>query len=230
MPPLTQIPLHQLQRVDVRDVWRNEEAHFTPWLAEAQNLDLLGEALGIDLTLEEREKNVGPYRADLVCKQVNTENWVLIENQLGRTDHGHLGQLLTYAASLEAVTVAWIAPHFTDGHRAALDWLNRKSDDSIRFFGLEIEVWKVGDSLHAPRFNVVAKPDSPIGPSVDPELNPFRTFQLDFWTGFIGHLRSNGSSRIAPVKAKPANWIRFNLGKAWFFFVCANRRCQAVRN
>ena len=92
---------------------------------ERKNLTILGETLGIDLELEAQEKAVGPFRADLQCKDIGTGTWVLIENQLERTDHDHLGQLLTYASGLEAVTIVWIAARFTDEHRSTLDWLNR---------------------------------------------------------------------------------------------------------
>ena len=84
---------------------------------------------------------------------------MLIENQLEGTDHRHLGQLLTYAAGLDAVTIVWLAERFTEEHRAALDWLNRVTDERITFFGLEIELWRIGDSLMAPKFNVVSKPN-----------------------------------------------------------------------
>ncbi|MFC6759858.1 hypothetical protein ACFQFQ_10730 [Sulfitobacter porphyrae] len=106
----------------------------------------MGEALGIDLELEAQEKAVGPFRADILCKDIGTEEWVLVENQLERTDHGHLGQLLTYASGLEAVTIVWIAARFTEEHRSTLDWLNKITDETFRFFGLEVELWRIGDS------------------------------------------------------------------------------------
>ena len=108
--------LGRLIRVDLRDIWTREDNDFTPWLAREENLVILGETLGIDLELEAQEKAVGPFRADVLCKDIGTGTWVLIENQLERTDHGHLGQLLTYASGLEAVTVVWIAARFTDEH------------------------------------------------------------------------------------------------------------------
>jgi len=86
---------------------------------------VLAETLNIDLELEAQERVVGPFRADLLCKDVSTDRWVLIENQLERTDHTHLGQLLTYASGLEAVTIVWIAARFTEEHRSTLDWLNK---------------------------------------------------------------------------------------------------------
>ena len=115
---MTDQALGRLSRVDLRDIWTREE-----------NLVILGDTLGIDLELEAQEKAVGPFRADVLCKDIGTGAWVLIENQLERTDHGHLGQLLTYASGLEAVTVVWIAARFTDEHRSTLDWLNRITDD-----------------------------------------------------------------------------------------------------
>ncbi len=156
---MTDVQLSRLERVDLSEVWKSEPASFTPWLAE--NLAILGETLGMDLVLEAREKKVGPYRADIVCKDTADNSWVLIENQLEVTDHTHLGQILTYAAGLNAVTIAWIARRFTDEHRAALDWLNENSTENLQFFGLEIEVWRIGDSPYAPKFNIVAKPNDP---------------------------------------------------------------------
>ena len=136
----------------------NRIRRFYPWLAKEENLSLLGETIGIELELESQEKDVGPFRADILCKDTATDNWVLIENQLERTDHTHLGQLLTYAAGLNAVTIVWIAERFTAEHRAALDWLNEKTDEKINFFGLEIELWQIGDSPIAPNLILSVNP------------------------------------------------------------------------
>ena len=149
--------LGRLQKVELREAWTTESGDFTPWLAKEENLSLLGETIGIELELESQEKDVGPFRADILCKDTATDNWVLIENQLERTDHTHLGQLLTYAAGLNAVTIVWIAERFTAEHRAALDWLNEKTDEKINFFGLEIELWQIGDSPIAPKFNIISQ-------------------------------------------------------------------------
>src|SRR5262249_33441872 len=151
--------LGRLERVGLREIWKNEAADFTPWLANEQNLKLLGDTLGIELHFEAQEKDVGPYRADILCRDTSDDSWVLIENQLSPTDHSHLGQILTYSAGLGAVSIVWIAERFTDEHRAALDWLNEISGENVQFFGLEIEVWRIGESARAPKFNVVAKPN-----------------------------------------------------------------------
>jgi len=129
-------PLGRLERVDLREIWLSEAQDFTPWLARPENLSVLAETLGMELELEAQEQAVGPFRADLLCKDLDSDKWVLVENQLERTDHRHLGQLMTYAAGLKAVSIVWIAASFTEEHRAALDWLNEITDESFEFFGL----------------------------------------------------------------------------------------------
>src|SRR3712207_195735 len=120
------LKLGTLVSVEPREVWPSEASGFTPWLASEDNLELLGETLGLELELEATEKFGGPFKADIICRDLSsgTDATVLIENQLEATDHRHLGQLLTYAAGLQAKTVIWIARRFTDEHRAALDMLN----------------------------------------------------------------------------------------------------------
>ena len=121
--------LGRLERVDLRNIWKTEAQDFTPWLASEENLSVLADTLGMELELEAQEANVGPFRADILCKNTVGGAWVLIENQLEPTDHSHLGQLLTYAAGLHAVTICWVAESFTEEHRATLDWLNEITDD-----------------------------------------------------------------------------------------------------
>ncbi len=108
----------RLRRIPVRELWTNEAGDFTPWLASQENISLLGDAIGVELEVEAQEKDVGPFRADILCRDTGTSELVLIENQLERTDHGHLGQLITYAAGLKAVTIVWVAARFTEEHRA----------------------------------------------------------------------------------------------------------------
>lgn len=146
--------------VDLQTVWKNEAQDFTPWLAREENLALLGETIGMELEFEAQEKDVGPFRADLLCRDTVTNELVLIENQLERTNHTHLGQLVTYAAGLGARTIVWIADRFRDEHRAAMDWLNENTKEDINFFGLEVELWRIGNSAIAPRFNVISKPNT----------------------------------------------------------------------
>ena len=214
--------LGQLTEVkDLRMVWANEAADFTPWLAEENNLALLGETIGIELELEAQEKNIGPFRADIVCKDTADSSWVLIENQLEKTDHTHLGQLITYAAGLHAVTIIWIARRFTEEHRAALDWLNEVTAEDVNFFGLEIELWRIGDSPVAPKFNLASKPTG-WSKSVTAarsaqfgEITETKQLQLEYWQAFIAYLDQQNSFLARP-KPRPQHWMTFSIGRSGF--------------
>ena len=142
--------------VGVRELWPNEARDFTPWVA--QNLDLLGEKLGVQLELVSQEEPVGPFYLDLLAKNVNDGTLVAIENQLDWSNHIHLGQLLTYAAVLDVRSVVWVAYGFTNEHGQVINWLNKWTGDSIRFYGVEVWVTKTIDSSLTPHFNVAASP------------------------------------------------------------------------
>ncbi|WOB08252.1 DUF4268 domain-containing protein [Piscinibacter gummiphilus] len=210
--------LGTLQRVELREVWQHEEYHFTPWLAETGNLAALSDAVGLDLELMGLEVAVGPYAADLVCMDAMSNTPVLIENQLAKTDHNHLGQILTYAAGLEAKTVIWVASRFTDEHRAAIDWLNEITHEDWQFFGLEIELWRIGASPPAPRFNVVCRPND-WSRAVREEAakaegnSPTRSFQLRFWTSFRDY---RAERKQGAPKPSAQSWQSFRVGRTGF--------------
>lgn len=216
------IVLGRLEKVILRETWPTEAMDFTPWLAQEENLSLLGETLGIELELEAQEKNVGPFRADILCKDTLNGHWVLIENQIERTDHTHLGQLLTYAAGLKAVTIVWVAAEFTDEHRAALDWLNEVTGERINFFGLEIELWRIGNSLAAPKFNVVCRPNN-WTEDVSKAKNVLETqavsetkrLQQEFWKSFSDYLKAH-NCQVKPTKALPQHWMYMAIGRSNF--------------
>jgi hypothetical protein len=224
-------PLGMLESVNIRDVWQGEASHFTPWLAQPDNLERLGEALAMALEPVSTETPVGPFYADIVCSNLNDGSTVLIENQLERTDHRHLGQIFTYAAGLDAVTIIWISPQFTEEHRAAIDWLNRITLDKFSFFGVEIELWRIGNSPPAPKFNIVAKPNDwtramrrkrpDIGSdgtqlaSTDLRLN-----QIAFWEGFKDYL-SKAKSPITCQKPSPQQGMWHKIGRSWVALLSA---------
>ncbi len=153
---MTALDLGTLSTLDPRDLWPNESQDFTPWLED--HVDLLGKALGLELSIEQREAPVGPFAVDLFGKEVGTGKTVIIENQLEETDHTHLGQLLTYASGLGAEIIIWVSPRFRDEHREAIHWLNSRTGEGGAFFAVEFELLKVDESRPAPRFNVVAEP------------------------------------------------------------------------
>ena len=152
------VDLGKIENFDIRQIWPNEASDFTPWLAE--NLDLLGEELGLELELDRTEAPVGNFSLDILARDANSNAIVAIENQIAVTDHIHLGQLLTYAAGQDAGVVIWVSTEFRDEHKAALDWLNQRTEDSLEFYGVEIGAVKIGNSLPAPLFRLAAVPNS----------------------------------------------------------------------
>lgn len=215
--------LGRLSRVELRDIWLSEATDFTPWLAREENLSVLAEALGMDLELEAQERSVGPFRADILCKDIGNDSWVLVENQLERTDHSHLGQLLTYASGLEAVTIVWIAARFTDEHRSTLDWLNKITNEKFRFFGLEVELWRIGDSPAAPKFNLVSKPNdwsksvAQAARAIDEsELSDVRLVQRAYWAGLHEALDEAKGPVSGNRKPQPQSWMSYPVGRSTF--------------
>lgn len=212
--------LGRLEQVDLREVWLSEPGDFTPWLAQGDNIALLADTLGMDLELEAQEKDVGPYRADIVCKDTTDGTLVLIENQLEKTDHTHLGQLMTYAAGLDAVAIVWIAERFTDEHRAALDWLNEITSEKVSFFGLEIELWRIGISSIAPKFNVVCKPNDWIkggggGGGRVVVITETKQLQQEYWRA-LREVFAEKKSSLKPQKARPQHWLNVSIGRSNF--------------
>jgi len=227
--------LGKLERVELRDIWQTEAQDFTPWLAQEENLKVLASVLELELELEAQERNVGPFRADILCKNVDDGSWVLIENQIERTDHTHLGQLLTYASGLQAVTIVWVAARFTDEHRASLDWLNEITDDTFRFFGLEVELWKIGNSPAAPKFNVVSKPNdwsrsvsTAVKRIATEGMTKTKAAQLEYWISFRNFMIKE-NSRIKLQKPFPQHYANFTIGRAGFLLgALLNSRQQTI--
>ena len=214
--------LKQLTPVELSEVWDTEPHHFTPWLAKEENLTLLGKTLGMELELEAQEVSVGGFRADILCKNTENDSWVIIENQFETADHKHIGQILTYAAGLDAFTVIWIAKTFRNEHCAMLDWLNRITDERYRFFGIEMKVWQIEESARAVQFDVVSSPNDWVSGvnrntlnAANRELSETRQQLKRYWTGLRYYIDDNG---------KPINFgtpgtrtfHQFSIGKVGF--------------
>ena len=210
----------RLKEVDLRAAWESEATDFTPWLAKEENLHLLGESIGIELELESQEKGVGPFRADILCKDTSDGSWVLIENQLEKTNHTHLGQLITYAAGLNAVTIVWISEKFTEEHRAALDWMNEKTDEKIRLFGIEVKLFQIGNSAPAPKFEIISQPNDwtktvQHAAESGREFTDHKLLQQKFWREFRQFMEEK-ESFVRCQKASPQHWLNHSIGRSGF--------------
>ncbi len=215
--------LGRLERVELREVWPNEATDFTPWLAEEENLSILAKTLDMELELEGREVRLGfGGIVDLLCRSTEDDSQVIIENQLEETDSNHLGRLLEYMTGLDAATVVWIAKNFRDEHRAVLDRQNAITDERYRYFGVEIELWRIGDSRAAPKFNIVSIPNNwsrAVSQSVQragsEELSGPPLLRQRFWTAFGEHVNQTNRQINAPNPVS-VGFVFFPIGRAGF--------------
>lgn len=215
--------LGRLELLDIRQVWKHEAHTFTPWLLT--NADVLGELLGMDLVLSSAEHPVGGFSLDLIGVDEATNETVIIENQLTRTDHGHLGQLLTYAGGTDPVNVVWIATEFREEHRAALDWLNTRTDENTRFFGIEISAVRIGESAPAPLMRLVVQPND-WGKKVkaiakgDTAASDRALAYQGFWTRFLKEVQDRKLGWTTSTKGSPQNWLSLPAGMSGVSYAC----------
>lgn len=222
-----------LTPVPIRELWPNEAADLTPWLAD--NPGQLGEKLGMDLELDGTEVAVGPFSADILFRASDRNALVVVENMMGSTDHDHLGKTITYASGLEAAYeekgleatyAVLLAERFRAEHRTALTWMNTHTTEAVGFFGVEIEVWRIGNSLPAPRINVVVKPDDWARHvrTTTRELTERQRLYRDFWSEFLPPLDAAHPGWLSDKAA--ARKGRSTAG--WLVFPMANRQRYAV--
>ncbi len=180
--------LGMLREVDVRELWRHEQYDFSNWLAKEQNIEYLNRILGLTLTDIDKEVYVGSYRCDLVAKDEATGIRVIIENQLECSNHDHLGKIITYASGLDAKFVVWIVKEAREEHRSAIEWLNNNTINDINFFLIELHAYRIGESLPAPMFETIEKPNGFIKNSKtnsgNNEMNKSQSERVAFWTEF----------------------------------------------
>jgi hypothetical protein len=207
----------RLTEVDVRDLWQHEQYDFSNWLAKESNLDYLNDILGLTLVEVDKEVYVGPYRCDLVAKDETSGVTVIIENQLEGTNHDHLGKIITYASGLDAKVIVWIVKEAKEEHRAAIEWLNNNTSESINFFLIEIHAYRIGSSDPAPKFEVVEKPNDFVKRSkvktTDNDLNKSQSERLVFWEQFNQVLVSRGKP-FNVRKATTDHWYDVAIGSS----------------
>ncbi len=207
--------LDKLKQIDLRDVWPHEALDFTKWLSEEPNLAMLGSAIGIELELIETESSVGLFNVDIYAQEASTGRRVVIENQLEDTNHDHLGKVITYAAGKGAEVVVWVVARARDEHRQAIEWLNQHTDNDFGFFLVEIELWSIGDSLPAPRFNVVEQPNEwTKAIKLNEGLSATERTKLSYWTKYreIAQASPEFLKVFSPQKPSKDHWTTLRCG------------------
>ena len=192
----------KIERVPLREVWKHEAHDFSTWLEE--NIDVLSDALGRDIDNVEREKKTeSTFSVDLVAEGSDGSS-IIIENQLGKSDHDHLGKLITYLTAMQAKVAVWIVADPRPEHVAALTWLNESS--SADFYLLKVEAIRIGNSPSAPLLTVIVEP-SEEGKSIGRskrEMSERHHTRHKWWSQLVRHPQATHHRHITPGHS---SWI-----------------------
>lgn len=209
--------LGRLKKIEVREVWRHEAHDFSAWLVKPENLEMLSDAIGIQIEPTGTEIGVGRFRIDILAEEPVTGHKIIIENQLEATNHDHLGKVITYAAGLDAKYLIWIVKDVLPEHLKAIEWLNEHLDDEISCFLIKIEVWQIGDSKPAPRFEVIGVKNDWAATvkrtSSSDTLSDSRVLQLEFWEYICNYIRER-DSQIKLQAPRPRRYLNFSMGNS----------------
>lgn len=202
---------------DLRTVWPHEALDFTPWLSQDDNIELLADAIGLDITIDETESSVGDFNVDILASETGTDRKIIIENQLEDTNHDHLGKLITYASGKGANVIIWLVKRARDEHKAAIEWLNNHTDDKIGFFLCEIKLYRIGNSDTAVDFKVIEQPNNWAKEvrknNATTEIEQQR---YEYWVAFQEHAFNNKQFAKAFKRRKPSTdyWLTFRIGSS----------------
>lgn len=212
------VNLSKLEEIkDLRTVWPHEALDFTPWLSQDDNITLLADSIGIDITVDETESSVGDFNVDIFASETGTDRKIIIENQLEDTNHDHLGKLITYASGKSADIVIWVVKHAREEHKAAIEWLNNHTDDSVDFFLCEIKLYRIGNSEPAVKFEVIEKPNDWTKEIKKSEsINETQQLRYDYWVAFEDYAFKNPTFAKNFKKRKPSknHWLNFSIGSS----------------
>lgn len=205
----------KLKEVDIRNLWKHEQYDFSEWLSQSENIKLLDDILGLTLTDITKEAYVGSYKCDIFAKDESSGIKVIIENQLEASNHDHLGKIITYASGLDAEVIVWIVKQAKEEHRSAIEWLNNNTNNNVNFFLIELHAYTIENSVPAPFFEVIEKPNgfiknSKINGEQD-NLNKSQSERLKFWNRFNEILIDRGKP-FNVRKATTDHWYDVALG------------------
>jgi hypothetical protein len=204
-----------LQRVALREVWPHEAQDFTPWLAE--NIDVLNNAIDLSLSIIEREQAAGDFSVDLVAED-ESGNPVIIENQLERSNHDHLGKLITYLTQIGAKAAIWIVSDPRPEHISAISWLNELS--SASFYLLKLEAVRIEDSPPAPMLTLIvgSSEASQEAGETKREFTERHILRRRFWTSLLERAKES-TPLHANTSPNQYNYVMTGAGKRGLSFL-----------
>lgn len=189
--------LSRLEEItDLRTVWQNETRDFTEWLANEENINLLAQETGLEISAEETQSPVGKFHVDILASESGTNRRVIIINNFSQTDDSSLGRLITYAAGKNSDIIIWIVRHANDEHKAAIDWLNSRTRNSTGFFLCEVKLFRIGDSEPAVKFEVISRPNNWAKEvrKISEDASNIEKLRFDYWNAFQDYAFDGGSN------------------------------------
>jgi len=203
----------RIKKVLLRDLWKKEDKDFSRWLEE--QIDVLNEVVQLTISIEKREESVGPFRVDLYGED-DLGRKVIIENQLEKSDHDHLGKVLTYMTNLEAGVGIWINSDPREEHIKVFEWLNEVTPEDIAFYLVKLEAIQIeGENTAAPLFTIVSGP-TVTGEQLGEAKKEFaegHMIRFKFWAQFIDSMNER-NSLVKNWNPTRDNWIGISLGTA----------------
>lgn len=209
------------REVAPKEIW-SKETEFSAWLASEDGLELIASDIGIEVENARTECAPGDFRCDIVGNALGDENHrIVIENQYGKTDHDHLGKMLTYAAVHDATTGIWISERVSDDHRQVIDWLNSITPSNVNFFLAQIKAYRIDDSAVAPELDVVCRPnlDVKVRRSENKQnLNTNRSgiWNKEFWEDVLSYIKTQNPPFNVPSPSVDS-WSGIAMGRSSFW-------------
>lgn len=206
--------VQKVTRIPLRDAFRHEAYDFTRWLEE--NIDALNDCLDITLGNAQREQAAGDFSVDLVAEDESGAT-VIIENQLERSNHDHLGKVITYVVAMEAKAAVWIVADPRPEHVSAITWLNESA--SASFYLVKMEAIRIGNSDLAPLLTLIVGPTEStkaVG-KAKREFAERYTINKAFWKGLLDYAKTKTKlhTGISPSKEQ---WISTGAGRSGLAF------------
>lgn len=204
---------------DLRTIWPKEN-DLSDWLVTDEGLSLIAEDIGVQVEEPQQECHPGDFRCDIVGHVLGEPGHVIvIENQFGKTNHDHLGKLLTYASSNSAMTAIWLAETISDDHRKVIDWLNDNTPERISFYLAQVKAYRIDDSAPAPQLDVVSRPNLTTkierSGGGSEELRERHIWRKEFWEEILTYIR--GQKPPFRVQSPTTDaWSNIALGRGDF--------------
>ncbi|MBQ6971105.1 MAG: DUF4268 domain-containing protein [Synergistaceae bacterium] len=195
---MTAIPrLSRLEEItDLSTIWHDEAKDFTDWLAKEENMHILSQSAGLEISAEETHSPVGKFRVDILASESGTNRRAIIISSFSQTEDSGLGRVITLAAGKNADIIIWIVRHANEEHKAAVEWLNSRTGNSTGIFLCEVKLFRIGSSEPAVKFEVISRPNNWAKEvrKISEDASSIEKLRFDYWNAFQDYAFDGGSN------------------------------------